>query len=150
MNIESFIKKYRVNKRTVMKWLNDGYIPGAIFSKGMWIIPENARVPYKCSKHIVKPESLYKSFVKAYSQGKNVVPQMYNMTRQKFNLYHKHLINKELIEKEFLDGLVYYNATDKGEEYIALSNTKLFKLFKDFFGLASYIATKAFLESIQC
>ena len=132
-----------------MKWLNDGYIPGARFSKGMWIIPENARVPYKCSKHIVKPESLYKSFVKAYSQGKNVVPQMYNMTRQKFNLYHKHLINKGLIEEEFLDGLVYYNATDKGEEYISFTNNKLMKFFKELFGIAVYNSTKAVIEQIK-
>lgn len=75
----------------------------------MWVIPENARVPCKCSRHIVKLESLYKSFVKAYSQCKNVVLQTYNMTRPKFNLYHKHLINKGLIEEEFLGGKVYSN-----------------------------------------
>ncbi len=147
MNIVEYKQKYKISKRTIVKWLNDGYIPGVKFKNNEWVIPDNARLPYRCSKHIMKPESIYKSFVKAYSQGKSITPVMYNMTTQKFNLFNKRLLDKGLIEKELLDNIIYYNATEKGEEYISFSNNKLAKFFKELFGIAIYNSTKAFLDS---
>lgn len=130
MDINGFMRKESIKKeKTVLSWLEKEYIPGAELIDGKWYIPENARKPYT-ERRACNGYSIYRSMVKAFAKGKNVVPQLYNMTTEKFNLYLKTLEEWEFIEKERLDGLIYYNATPKGKEFISFNNSALNKFIQ--------------------
>lgn len=130
MDIKGFMRKESIKKeKTVLSWLEKGYIPGAELIDGKWYIPENARKPYT-ERRACNGYSIYKSMVKAFSKGKNIVPQLYNMTTEKFDLHLQTLKKWGLIEEEKLDGLTYYNATPKGMEFISFNNSQLNKFIQ--------------------
>ena len=132
MTVEEFMIKEDINNyKLISKWINKKYIPGVtIDENGEFIIPDNARVPYTERGKCKKGYSMLKSFVKAYCNGKNVVPELYGITIDKFNSINGQLEEWGLIVKENLDGLVYYNATPLGAEFIAFTNTQINKFLQ--------------------
>lgn len=149
MTIEEFMVKEDIrNKKIVLEWIKKKYIPGVIYNeKDEIIIPNNARIPYtergKC-----KGYSIYKSFVKAYYKGKNVVPALYNITDEKFKSINTQLEEWGLVQKEKLDGLIYYNATPKGAEFISFTNTQVNKFIQQVICSASHGITNACFDKI--
>ena len=126
MDINTFAEQQRKKISTIEKWLNSGYIPGAFINEdGSWSIPDNARCPYtergKCNRGF----SIYRSIVKAYDKGKNVVPQLYGITPERFNNIHNDLLSWGLISEEQFDGMTYYNVTPNGHSFASFNNTEL-------------------------
>lgn len=149
MTIYEFMKNKNIPKKnTVLSWIDKNYIPGIRYDKkGEVIIPDNARKPYtergKC-----KGYSMYKSFVRAYHKGKNIVPDLYGITEEKFKNINSQLEEWGLITKENLDGLVYYNATPKGADFISFTNTQFNKFIQQAISSAFKGGTNAFLDRI--
>ena len=130
--MEVFANRHGIKPATVKDWLAKGYIPGAIQdNEGNYLIPDNARCPYTKARAKKEGVSLFKSIVKAYSCGFNVVPQLYDITPEKLNAIITTLKDNGLITEEHLDGLVYYNATPEGENYISLTNSEAYKIISD-------------------
>lgn len=69
---------------------------------------------------------MYKSFVKAYYKGKNVTPGLYSMTIERFENINRQLVEWGLTSEEKLDGMVYYNATPQGVEFISFTKNQLY------------------------
>lgn len=129
MTFEDFKKKKNIKRNcTLEDWLENNYIDGARKIDGKWFIPENARRPYT-ERKAKEGYALYKSFVRAYYKGKSVAPALYNISNEKFDTINNWLLSKDLIEKEELDGLTYYNATAEGEKFISFSNSKIGNIY---------------------
>lgn len=139
MDVETFMKKKGIKRRsTVEGWLKKDYIPGSHQgSDGQWFIPENARCPYT-DRGNCTPDGfgIYKSLVKAYSKGKNVVPALYGITPEKLNSCNRTLLDKGFIKEEHLDGLIYFNATLEGMNFISWKNSKVAKFLGPFLEIA--------------
>ena len=145
------MKKEDIKKRSsVTQWINKKYIPGVtIDENGEFIIPANARVPYTERGKCKKGYSMLKSFVKAYCNGKNVVPELYNITIEKFDEINRELEELGLITKENLDGLVYYNATPLGSEFISFSNTKINRFIQETICSVAKGITNSIIDNID-
>lgn len=146
ITVNQYCSKYNKKAKKVIEWIGKGYIPGCMWNNEMWIIPDNARLSYTENR---KPQgySVYKSFVKAYSVGKNVLPSLYSMTPERFCIINSQLIEWGLIVEEKLDNLAYYNTTPKGEEFISFTNSQLNKFIQQSLysisnGIASGVISK--------
>ncbi len=119
LSVKEFAYKTGTTIKTVNNWIDKQYIPGVYIENGEHKIPDNARCPYTERRCKNMGDAMKKSILKAYSLGKNVVPQLYNITQEKLESINISLKRDGYIEEEFLDGLVYYNATEQGMKVLA-------------------------------
>lgn len=132
ITIDQYCIKYDKEAKKVVEWIGRGFIPGCDWNSDAWIIPDNARLPYTEHRN-PQGYAVYKSFVKAYYLGKNVTPTLYSMTQERFDSINRQLVEWGLITEEYLDNLIYYNATPKGEEFVSFTSSKLNKFIQQTF-----------------
>lgn len=128
MNIEEFINRQEsvITKRTVLKWLEKGYIPGAKkdLKTQEWILPNSARIPYTRAR-AKNTKALRKSILKACMERKHVFYKLYkNVTEEEFKYKIQELKDEGLIVVRIEDGIEYYDSTNKldKESKISISN----------------------------
>jgi len=141
MQVAEFQNKYGVSKRTVNKWLKKGYIPGAVHhvENNCWEIPDSARCPYT-EQRAKSRETINLSIIKAATKGKQVMPALYGISDDEFQLYINNLINANYIYSFEEDNVIYYNATIQGEELIRQNRKKALKLIEMIFNYSMLIS----------
>lgn len=110
MDIETFVINNHCKRKTVIKWIKEGFIPGGNLEKDY--IPDSARVPYTGAR-AKNTDAIYFSMVKASRNRKHILPSLYHLCEEEFNAYVDRLVQAGLIEKRRTDGIVYYDATLK-------------------------------------
>ncbi len=109
MTIDRFMNNYGIkNKKTVIKWVIDGLIPGADLMNNY--VPDSARPPYTKAR-AKNSDAVYVSIVRAAYNRRHVMPQLYNMCDDEFNGYIARLEQAGLIVSRVSDGITYYDAT---------------------------------------
>ena len=108
MTIEKFSLDNKVKRRTVVMWINNGYIPNADLEKNY--IPNSARPPYTKAR-AKNANAIYVSMVKAAYYKKHIFPALYKICDEEFNGYVEELIRCGLLRKRKTDGVTYYDAT---------------------------------------
>mgnify|MGYP000769810710 CR=1 FL=1 len=89
MTISDFATEVKTSEKTVIKWINNGYIPGASVENNY--VPDSARKPYTKAR-AKNSDAVYCSIVKACMNFCHVVPALYNMRDDEFNGYIDRLI----------------------------------------------------------
>ena len=126
MNIDSFMVMNGIkSKRTVVNWIKRGYIPGADLQKDY--VPDASRLPYTRAR-AKGSDSIYRSIVKAARDRKHVFAKLYGVTDNEFQGYIERLIDAGLIVTRVTDGVTYYDATLKAEEYTKINTTVILRL----------------------
>ena len=105
MTISDFATEVKTSKETVIKWINNGYIPGASVENNY--VPDSARKPYTKAR-AKNSDAVYCSIVKACMNFCHVVPALYNMRDDEFNGYIDRLIAAGYISTRVADGVTYY------------------------------------------
>lgn len=133
MTINEFQNRCKVSRKTILKWLELGYIPGAIHNSetDQWGIPPHARPPYTKAR-AKTAQSICASIVDASNSRRHVFPALYHLDSSEFEGYINTLVEAGLIYRRMVDGITYYDVTLKGQEYAAQSKDKLRKLIGEF------------------
>lgn len=108
MDIDTFVKNHEYNKRTVVKWIKEGYIPGADLAANY--IPDSARPPYTKAR-AKNAKAVYSSMVKACQKRQHIFPDLYKMCEEEFYGYIDRLVDAGYIVKRTTDGVEYFDAT---------------------------------------
>ncbi len=121
MDLNECASKFGVKAKTVEGWIKKGYIPGAKqVSDGEWDIPCNSRRPY--TEHRINKNSsatsIYKSILKGCDKRCHVSAIIYDLKENDFNNYIEVLISKSFIKKINESGIINYNITIDGSNYI--------------------------------
>lgn len=152
MTILEFQKRCKKNTKTILNWLEKGYIPGVKQDSetGEWIIPSHARPPYTGTR-AKTAQSIYVSIVEASNKRCHVFPELYHVDPSEFNHYIDELINAGLICSRTVEGVTYYDATLKTQEYMLTSKSKsnLRKLICECLESISKGATAATIEKLK-
>lgn len=132
MKINEFMDRFELtNKKTVLGWLEKGYIPGAFLSDdGEYWIPDAALPPYTKAR-AKNSDSIFKSMLKGVVKRRYLLPELYKMSKAEFNWYVSTLEKAGLIAVEKIDNIDYYRPTMKTKEYLN-DNTKMRALLKQF------------------
>ena len=106
------------SEKTVKSWIKNGLIPGAhINAHGKWIIPATALPPYTAARAHNSP-GILKSILSGVCKRRQVLPALYHMSCEEFEVYICELVKCKLITKKTINGIDYYYPTLKGEEYV--------------------------------
>lgn len=129
MTILEFGGNCKESVNTIQKWLDQRYIPGAIQDQenGEWDIPIHARPPYTRAR-AKTAQSICASIVDASNKRRHVFPALYHLDPSEFEGYIDALVEADLICRRTVDGIVYYDATLKGQDYASQSMNRLKKL----------------------
>lgn len=119
--ISDFATEVKTSEKTVIKWINNGYIPGASVENNY--VPDSARKPYTKAR-AKNSDAVYCSIVKACMNFCHVVPALYNMRDDEFNGYIDRLIAAGYISTRVADGVTYYDAAITASDF---SKSKLLK-----------------------
>ena len=121
MTISDFATKVKTSEKTVIRWINNGYIPGVSADNNS--LPESPSKPYTKArpKH---SDAVYSSLVQACMNFCHVVPALYNMRDDEFNGYIDRLIAAGYISTRVADGVTYYDAAITASDF---SKSKLLK-----------------------
>lgn len=132
MTMYEFQKLCNESSKTIQKWLEQGYIPGAIYhaETDQWEIPSHARPPYTKAR-AKTTQSIYASIVDALNKRRHVFPALYHLDPSEFEGYIDVLVKAGLISRRTVEGITYYDATLQGQEYAAQSKDKLRKLIAE-------------------
>ena len=119
MNINEFIECYGIkNQKTVLKWLEEGLIPGAKKNKnGDWNIPTLARPPYTKAR-AKTTGAIYISIVEACNKRQSVCAKLYKIPETEFAEYISNLKKLDLISVRKEKGVEFYFATPLSEKYL--------------------------------
>ena len=150
MTILEFQNKCKKSAKTIRRWLELGYIPGAKYSSetGEWMIPSYARPPYTGTR-AKTAQSIYVSIVEASNKRCHVFPELYHLDSSEFNHYIDELVKAGLICCRTVDGITYYDATLKSHEYASESKTKLRKMICECLESISKGVTSAAIEELK-
>ncbi|MBQ3724147.1 MAG: hypothetical protein II904_01360 [Oscillospiraceae bacterium] len=108
MTVEEFAKKYKKHKRTVINWVEKGWIPGTITTPtGEVVIPEFAMEPYT-SARARSGIKVYSSIIRGCMAGKAVCPELFRMPAQLFQKYIGKLVELEYVIEATIDDVTYY------------------------------------------
>lgn len=121
MTISDFATKVKTSEKTVIRWINNGYIPGASVENNY--VPDSARKPYTKAR-AKNSDAVYCSIVKACMNFCHVVPALYDMCDDEFNGYIDRLIAAGYISTRVADGVTYYDAAITASDF---SKSKLLK-----------------------
>lgn len=108
MTIRAFAHAMNKSVKTVQKWVQDGYIPGASIENDY--IPDSARIPYTQAR-AKNANAIYCSIVKAANERMHVVPKLYGISQEEFDGYIRRLTEAGFVESRVADGVTYYDAT---------------------------------------
>lgn len=146
MTVFEFQQNCNVRISTIRNWLDKGYIPGATKdpATGDWEIPSHARAPYTKAR-AKTAQSICVSIVDASNKRRHVFPSLYRVDPTEFESYIRALVGAGLICRRTVDGITYYDATLKGQEYASQSKNKLRKLILDCLEVATKAGTSAML-----
>lgn len=150
MSIFEFMQKYNIkNQKKVIEWLNNNYIPGTKLINNNWILPQESRPPYTEAR-AKTTTAIYKSIVTACIKRKGVCAKLYKITESEFQKYISDLNTAGYISVNNIDGIDYYFATLKSDEFIkSKSPEKLIEeCLKNVVELAAKGVTSAILEAI--
>lgn len=132
MTISEFKNRFdlKESEASILKWLNEGYIPGAIMNEETqaWDIPEDAWPPYTKAR-AKNTDSIYKSIVKACTVRRHVFANLYKISENEFQQYINQLAEIGVISVVKSKEMVHYYATLKSEEFLA--NKKPTEFIKD-------------------
>lgn len=134
MTLNDFVSKYGKAERTVVGWLNKRLVPGAyiLADTQEWYIPEDARPPYMKKKPKNGGDAMYKSIANAVSEGCAVFPELYNMTKQRFDVYINQLIAAGIITSYIAEGITYYETTFETAKFAKMPNKAAMEIMKQF------------------
>lgn len=110
LTIEEFANNNDVKRKTVIKWIEQEYIPGANIENNY--IPNRALPPYSEARARTS-KAIYKSILDAVRKRRYVLPKLYNITQEEFDVYIEQLEKEGLIEVKVFDNIEYYYATYK-------------------------------------
>ena len=102
MKIKEFMNLFDLkNESTVIKWIKDGYIPGAYINEesNEYFIPDLARPPYTKAR-AKTTNAIYKSIVKACINREGVCAKLYKLNEVEFQVYIKDLADAGYIRIE--------------------------------------------------
>lgn len=117
MTVEEFADKCGKEKATVLKWIQEDYIPGIAKVDGEYIIPNSARRPYT-ENRAKNGKAILKSLVKACEKQCGICAALYNISEAAFNNYIETLEKEGYISPFTEDDIKYFNVTVKGAEWI--------------------------------
>lgn len=119
MTIETFMKRFGIKRRsTVEDWIRKDYIPGvSIGENGDYVIPEDALPPYTKARAKGK-YSVLLSILKGICSKRQVIPELYGMSKKTFDDYITILESEGMISIETIDDINYYRPTIQGEQYV--------------------------------
>lgn len=129
MTIFEFQSSCKENAKTIQNWLEQGYIPGATQNPetGDWEIPLHARPPYTRAR-AKTAQGICASIVDASNKRCHVFPTLYHLDPSEFEGYIDVLVKADLICPRTVNGITYYDATLKGQEYASQSKDRLRRL----------------------
>lgn len=129
MTIFEFQSRCKESTKTIRNWLEQGYIPGAAqnLETGEWEIPVHARPPYTRTR-AKTAQGICASIVDASNKRHHVFPVLYHLDSSEFEGYIDVLVKADLICRRTVNGITYYDATLKGQEYASQSKDRLRKL----------------------
>ena len=142
MTITEFMNLFDLkNENTVIKWIEDGYIPGVYKDdeSNEYFIPDLARPPYTKAR-AKTTNAIYKSIVKACIDRKGVCAKLYKLNEVEFQIYIRDLSDAGYIHIESHNNIEYYFATNKSKEF--LKSTKPQELIRSCIGLIAENAAK--------
>lgn len=114
MTLEKFMENYGLkNKRTIVDWISNGYLPGADLEKNY--VPDSARPPYTKAR-ARNAGSIYTSIVVASYKRRHVFPSLYKLCDEEFESYIDELVKAGLIVRRTTGGITYYDATVQAED----------------------------------
>ncbi len=148
MNIRTFQKNFKIkHEETILAWIQDGLIPGAYFDKPKqtWIIPDAARPPYTKAR-AKNTSAIYVSIVRGCIDRYHVLPQLYHLSQQEFDVYIQQLLKANLISVVYHDQIAYYYATPESEDFIASKNP--LRYLETLLGVAVKAATEGTIKSM--
>lgn len=150
MTLHDFAVKVKKTDKTVADWLDRHLVPGAYALEGSheWYIPEDARPPYMKTKPKSGGDAMYKSIANAVSDGCAVFPELYNMTKQRFDVYIDRLIAADIITSYTTEGITYYEATLQTAKFAKMTNNAAMIFLKECLEVCSKGAAKGVTEVI--
>lgn len=147
MTIKEFMNLFDLkNESTVIKWIKDGYIPGAYINEesNEYFIPDLARPPYTKAR-AKTTNAIYKSIVKACINREGVCAKLYKLNEVEFQVYIKDLADAGYIRIELHNNIEYYFATNKSNEFLKSKEPQ--ELVKSCIGLITESAVKGFTSA---
>lgn len=134
MTLSSFATKYDKAEKTVVGWLDKQLVPGAHLLENTheWYIPEDARPPYMKKKPKNGGTAMYRSIANAVSDGCAVFPELYNMSKQKFDVYINRLISAGIITSYIAEDITYYETTFETAKFLKMPNKAVIEVISQF------------------
>lgn len=122
MTVAEFMKNTGVSKRKyVEEWIAQDLIPNVTRDEttGALEIPDSARRPYRPRlKPNADANTIRASMLNACIRRQYICPKTYGFIGEdEFYGYINDLIEAELIRERVIDGITYYDALPKSEEY---------------------------------
>ncbi|MDO4732898.1 MAG: hypothetical protein Q4B50_05205 [Bacillota bacterium] len=152
MTIKEFMQRFDISRESqVLKWIAQGYIKGARLDpeSGEYILPELARPPYTMAR-AKTADGIYKSIVRACVARRAVLPELYRISPLEFQQYIDQLLEAGIISCVEEDGIPYYHATLKSNDFLASRNPSRFieSSLNSVVAAMSKGMTSAYLEKI--
>lgn len=150
MTLNDFVAKYEKSERTVMNRLDKRLVPGAYVLEDTreWYIPEDAQPPYMKKKPKNGGEAMYKSIANAVSDGCAVFPELYNMTKQRFDVYIDQLTAAGIITSYIAEDITYYETTFETAKFAKMPNKAVMEIMKQFIEAYSKGAAQGVTEGM--
>lgn len=124
MDLTTFIKNFKIKQeQTALNWIEENLIPGAYYdaSSQEWKVPDAARPPYTKAR-AKNSSAIYVSIVKGCIKRYHVLPKLYNLSQQEFDVYIQQLIKANLITVVYHQDIPYYYANLECDAFIASKN----------------------------
>ncbi|MBR4658711.1 MAG: hypothetical protein IKP26_05595 [Clostridia bacterium] len=118
MTVSEFMQANGLKRRaTVIKWLESGWVPGAVKSGDEWDIPRLARPPYSRAR-AKTASAVYVSIIEACNERRGVCAGLYRMPEEEFDSYIACLEKEGLIAVREEAGVKYYYSTPDSMKYV--------------------------------
>ncbi|CAM2903728.1 hypothetical protein [Erysipelothrix tonsillarum] len=124
MDLTTFRKNFNIKQeQTALNWIEENLIPGAYYdaSSQEWKVPDAARPPYTKAR-AKNSSAIYVSIVKGCINRYHVLPKLYNLSQQEFDVYIQQLIKANLITVVYHQDIPYYYANLECDAFIASKN----------------------------
>lgn len=150
MNKHDFFNKFgKISDATFAEWISKGFIPGATPTEdgNDWYIPDRAWPPYTKTR-AKTADAIFTSIVQGCLLRKRPVATIYKCSQQEFDIYISALSEAGLINVVVDDGISYYYATPKSEEYADRSKGELKKFIKSCLSTIIEAGAKGVTEAV--
>ena len=150
LNKRDFFSKFgKGSGATFAEWISKGFIPGATPTEDRndWYIPDRAWPPYTKTR-AKTADAIYTSIVQGCLLRKRPIAAIYKCSQQEFDTYICALSEAGLISIVVDDGISYYYATPKSEEYADRSKGELKKFIKSCLSTIIEAGAKGVTEAV--